>query len=463
MKDRAHDRVERRYPTTLWWIVGLSLVLKLLLIAPAADLKPVGDQRNYLKAGWMLVEHGRIEYANPVWDEAHAPPVMPYFMAACYKVAGVEWYRRLVILIQVILSTLSVLLVYSISIRFLPRRTSLLASGMVAFYPPLVAFSHYIWNETIYIFLLLAVIELLLRAGSGGSRRWALAAGLLGGVTALTRSIFLLQLPLVALWLLACAPGTWRRKSLLAGLFAAGMFAIIMPWSVRQTLRYDRFLLIDTNTGNVLQKNLNVLGPENHDVGMSRRQIDYAKRYARRIPYRPRVTAEHPVDRNSQEIEAGLGYLAEYPVHYLRQTGLRFTYFTNPTSFLIRHLRRNLYGPLPPLVVRALVWGTLASTMLWMLFSVIGLTTGPWGRERLLLALLALGHAAVHIALIAMSRYRLPLVPLLAPLAADALLRLPALLALPANWRRWVAIVPIFALLIWVWIDIVPLSIHWLE
>ena len=101
--------------------------------------------------------------------------------------------------------------------------------------------------------------------------------------------------------------------------------------------------------------------------------------------------------------------------------------------------------------------------MLWMVFSVIGLTAGPWGRERLLLALLALGHAAIQIGLIAMSRYRLPLVPLLAPLAADALLRLPSLLSLPANWRRWVVVTPVLLALIWVWVDLVPLSVHWLD
>ena len=456
------SRMLRETPRALWWILASSTALKLLLIWPAADLEPMGDQLEYLTAARSLVEKGVVDYFNPSWDEAHAPPVMTYFLAASYRIAGEEGYRQLARFVQVLLSAVTVLLVYGICARFLSRRTALLTTGLVAFYPNLVAFSHYFWSETIYIFLLVAVVALLLRGSDSPSGGWLLAAGLVSGVASLTRSIFVLQLPLLVLWLLGCSRADPRRRLVLASLFLAGVCAVVLPWSVRNTLRYDRFLLIDTNAGNVIYKNLNSIGPESHDLGMNVRRIELRNSVRKQIPPRPRVEFENIVDRNNAEIRAGLEYVLEHPAHYLRQTRLRLLYFSNPSSFLIRHLRRHFYGDLPPLVTEPLVLLAMGSAMFVMAFSLVGLVMGPWSRERLLLALLALGHALVHVLLIATSRYRLPLVPLLAPFATDALVRFRELLDLARYGRRWLLLAPALALLILAWASTLPASLPWL-
>lgn len=248
-------RMKRRLPgSPVLWIVCLSAALKLALLWPAAGIVPQADERQYLFAARAIRATGVPAYGDPHLDEAHFEPVFPHFLAACHYLAGEERFIHLARLVQVVLSSVGILFVYGIAARLLSARGAAVAAGWTAFDPTLVAFTHYFWSETLYTFFLLATVFLLIRSQEGARWKACLAAGLIGGVAALTRSSFAVLIPLISGWIAFRGWGSRRDRIRSAVLFTTGCMAVILPWSIRNAVRFDRFLLISTNGAFVIAR-----------------------------------------------------------------------------------------------------------------------------------------------------------------------------------------------------------------
>jgi len=456
-----------RVPPAVWWILGLSAVIKLALIGPVAELPQKADERQYVAAARSIVEDGVPRYPNPNWDEAHPGPGMPYFMAGCYAIAGEGGFLALARAVQVCLSLITALLVFLMARRFLPDRTAILATALIALNPTHIAFTHYFWAEGTYAFFATLAAWLLMRSrGAPRAGLGFLGAGVVGGVACLWRSVFLTQVPVVCVWILLWGGGRLRDRVRVGSLFVAGFLLALAPWSIRNTVRYDRFLLVSTNAGALLAKNANPIQPETHDIGLDGWRKNYDAYYREHgpdfegvVPLRPltsRDPAENIVDRNNREIREGLSFMLGHPGLTARQTWTRFEYFFNPTSYFIRHLREDMYPAVSGALEEILVVLALAFTMVLFVFFVVGATLGPWDADRAFLILMFLGTLAISIVTAAQSRYRLPLEPLMAPLAADAIFRLRELAG--ARARFWIVSGSILLFLVYVWIKLLPLN-----
>lgn len=451
----------RLFPAALLVVAGLSFALKIGLAVYAAGMQPAPDELQYIYGARRIARTGVPSYPNPNWDEAHASPAYPYFLAACFRLfpdSGATAAR----LVQVALSTATVLLVYPIARRAFSRRTALVSAGVVAFYPPLVAFSHYLYAETIYTFLLVALAAALLAAGDRPGAARPFAAGLLGGAAALTRSVFIAQIPFLLLWFfLARRRGrSWSRAAI--ALFLAGIAVVVAPWTIRNVARYDAFLLIDSNAGNVLYKNLNAIRQENHDIGMGTRWREEAEAHRGPVPLRPRVDEENIAKRNSAEVRAALAFVARHPALYLRQCAVRAAELVNPTSYPIKAMRRNYYPGLPPAAAETLILICLLSVMAVLAAGLAGVWAGGKGADRLLPLLLIVGNTALAVAVVSMSRYRLPMMPFLVPFGVNAILHGKSVFTGRDGrvaWRRAAAAAILLALTAWAWAIYVPYSL----
>jgi arylsulfatase A-like enzyme/4-amino-4-deoxy-L-arabinose transferase-like glycosyltransferase len=412
------DAAPERRRTVRWLaaIVLTSALVKLALLFAFVQTRSTVDEHLYVEGAQAIVEDGAPSYSNPYWDEAHASPIFPYFLAACIRVVGEEHFALVARLIQVLLSSLSLLFVWAIARRAFSERTGLLAAAAVGFYPPLVFFSQYLLSETIYIFFALAAAAALVRHRAGASPRMALCAGILGGLAALTRSVFMVHVPLVVLWLFFAGKPE-KRRFLSIGLFLAGVALAVGPWSIRNTTRYGSFLLIDSNAGNVLHKNVNAIRPENYDFGLHRLRAEELRDYVGPPPLRERVDVDDLVARNNAEVRAALDYATDHPGRYLRNTAYRTGALFNPTSMLVRYVRYGRYGDLPAAVGEPLVLVVMFSCMLAMFFGVIGLMRGFANQRQGLVGLFLLASALVCVLIISDSRYRLPLMPFWIPFA----------------------------------------------
>jgi len=444
-------------PRALWIVLGTSFLLKLGLLATARDLTNFADERQFIAAALTIAADGAPGYTNPVWDEAHYPPVYPYLLGGLCKLFELH-FGLIARILQVVASTVTAWLVYVLAERLFDRRTALWSAGVWAFLPAATCYTHLFLSETLFGVLATAVPLLLLAPDGRLSSRRALAAGLVAGLAALTRSIFFLQAPLVALWLLA-GPREGKRLRM-AGTFLAGLVLVIAPWSIGNTLRYGRFLLIDTGAGNVLHLNWNMIDPWNQDIGLiGRHQRDRDAAKAAGIERRRRYVPEDPTDiveRNQGEIRLALDWLADHPGLFVRHTVIRAAEFLNPTSMLVHRLRRGDYGQTPRFVEEALVGAVIASTLFLLGFGLVGMVLRTDDHKSALVALLFLSAFAAAALLMSITRYRFPTLPLLVPYAVDLARNLRSLPPLRSCPIRWTLAGIVLILLVWISVLYLP-------
>jgi 4-amino-4-deoxy-L-arabinose transferase-like glycosyltransferase len=442
---------------TLLVILGLSTLVKLALLWPAERLPLRGDERQYVAGAASIAATGVPDYPNPVWDEAHSSPLYPYGLGLVHRVFGPAGFAAAARTVQVLLSTLIALLVYLIAVRAFDRRVALTATGVTAFFPTIVAYSHYFYTETLYTALFVGIPAVLLGGARPPGAGRVLAAGVVAGLAALARGAYVIQAPFVLLWLLAAGGPTPQRRARAAALFLLGMAIPIAPWSARNTIRYDRFLLIDTNGGNVLHKNWNAIRQENHDVGMDKRWRADRVAYTGPVPFRERVEAADPVERDRAETRAALRFVLAHPLLFARHSLIRAAEFVNPTSFLVRAVRLGDYPGLGPVASEIVVWSVLASTMAVLAFGAIGLAARPPGPVAALPALMILGNVVVCVLIVSMSRYRFPMTPLLIPFAVHGAIEARRFFAGRSPLRF--AVLAVLAALAAAWVVYVPYSL----
>ena len=131
--------------------------------------------------------------------------------------------------------------------RLAGARAGLLAAGVAALYPTLIAADGAMMTESTYgvfaAFSMLAAYRLLDAPGLGR----ALVLGVLLGVAALARAEALLMLPLLLVPLLR-RPGGLRT----AAAVCAAFVVVLVPWTVRNWSAFDRPVLIATEGGETL-------------------------------------------------------------------------------------------------------------------------------------------------------------------------------------------------------------------
>ena len=174
----------------LWAVVILSVILKLTIVVEFKWAPPKKDENAYLRLADTLAKQER-------YVEIFRPPLYPAYLAL---MLAIGWDKMGAWGGQVLLGTVGVVLVYRIARRTLNRRAARIASGLFAFDPLLVWFTHRLWSETLFIFFLLAALDLLTSAWAR-RRAWAwLPAGLLFGLAGLTRPMILTFVPLLLPW-----------------------------------------------------------------------------------------------------------------------------------------------------------------------------------------------------------------------------------------------------------------------
>ncbi|HEU4565471.1 MAG TPA: glycosyltransferase family 39 protein [Gemmatimonadaceae bacterium] len=458
-----------RHRRALWAILGSSLILKLVLAVVANGNAAVLDEVAYLGIAKTIVAEGR-------YETTFRPPLYPGFIAAFLALGlGTLGVR----VAQALLGTVSAWLAWRIGRRTVGERAGVVAAAIVAFDPVLVAFSHRLWSETLFIALLLAAIDLL-TADPRGRRLWRWgAAGVLLGLASLARPMLATFIPFILPWaLLQAVRGEWRSTEdggaygpppggaraplLLAGvgrfaLLGALCAAMILPWTFRNARATGAFILIDSN------------GPYNILVGAQpeARFVVKDDMWSARFG---RVGGESYTDlvdvdaARAQQLAMrdATRLIAEEPAAFVGKSLWEAGHLWTLDSFLLRHLRNGWYGPGVPRWAVALI--TLVSVAFFVglvIAGAIGFATGGASPFRGL-ALLLIAHSLLLFSLTyALSRYRLPLHPLLAIPAAAVLLDVRGRLAmlrrgaLPA--RRRLALAGTLALLALAWVRDLPM------
>lgn len=410
------------------YLIGVLLasgLVKLILAVAVRYHDPILDEGAYLELAQGLAE-GR------GFSGTFRPPGYPAFMAFWLWLGlGTLGIR----LAQVGLSLASTVLMHRIVRREAGDRAARIAVLIFAFDPLLVAFTHRLWSETLFITLfLVALDQLLLAAREPGWRRLVLT-GLVLGASALVRPMVLTFVPCFGIWLLWNA---WRdraadglrlarpvQQTIILGLTC---LLVILPWTARNQNVAGTFILIDSN------------GPFNFLVGSQpeARFVDkddvWSSRYGRvdGEPYTELILTDAARAQTGAMAQARANIAAD-PAGFLAKCLWEAGHLWTLDSFLLRHLRNRWYGKGLPEWVTPLV--TVVSAGGYALLVLAGLA-GLFLDTRPLLARLALLLVGQTVLLFgatyALSRYSLTLHPLLAFGAATLL---AGSMPVAARWR----------------------------
>ena len=126
------------------------------------------------------------------------------------------------------------------------ERVGLLAAGIAAIYPLLWVVDGSLMSESLYGLMIALTLICAYRALDRPSAGSAALLGAVAGLAALTRGEALLLVPLIVI------PATWRAgpRPVAAGL--AAFVLVLVPWSVRNFVAFDRPVLVSNNTGSLL-------------------------------------------------------------------------------------------------------------------------------------------------------------------------------------------------------------------
>ena len=163
-------------------------------------------------------------------------PLYPYFLGAIYALFGHDYYVAR--LIQLILGSVTCILVYLIGRQIFNWKVGLIASLIASSYGVLIYFDGELLITSLMTFVLLIAALMLLHTAerpSGG--KW-FASGLLVGLTALARANALILIPFVLLWLwwtFARHSRAFSKKLLFgwSALFVGGFLVVVLPVLVR--------------------------------------------------------------------------------------------------------------------------------------------------------------------------------------------------------------------------------------
>ncbi|HSP39409.1 MAG TPA: hypothetical protein VLR26_16845 [Frankiaceae bacterium] len=200
---------------------------------------PMSDASDYYKIAVSVSQGHGISTTFPYGYEhatAFRPPLFPALLGAVFWVTGPS--LGVAQAVNVTLGCAVVALLAVLTTRFAGRRAGLIAGGLAAVYPPLLANDGPPLTESLALTLLLAGLLAL------GKRR-VLVAGIAVGLLVLTRPSAQLLVPVIGLWLLLTVG--WRRTAV----FAVVVGVIVLPWVARNEVVFGKPVLVTSNGFNL--------------------------------------------------------------------------------------------------------------------------------------------------------------------------------------------------------------------
>lgn len=413
------DPTRRRDWLAAWAVFAFALLLRLVYLAEVADIPflefPIVDARAYDEWAQRIV-------AGSWWGEEvfYQAPAYPYFLAVLYSLLGRDLWT--VHLLQMGMGALSCVLMFLGTRALFGWGAGLAAGLMLALYPPAIFFDGLIGKAGLGLLLTSALLGLLLAFQRRNAGWICAASGAVLGLLALTRENALALVPAVAIWLLIRfrdRPAADRARWLAA--FALGLVVVLLPVGVRNYVVGDTFALTTSQMGTNFY-----MGNSEEATGLyvplipGRHTPVYEASDAARIAERELGRSLTRGEVSSYWMGRALEFVREQPLRWLELMALKvalswnefeiadsedihvYAEWSHLLSWLLSFFHFGVLAPLAAAGV-ALAWGER--------------------REIALLGWLALVYTASVALFITFARFRFPLVPMLVPLAALAVVR----------------------------------------
>jgi 4-amino-4-deoxy-L-arabinose transferase-like glycosyltransferase len=255
-------------------ILGVILALAVLLRLAAAlylgdvvkELPGTADQLSYHNLALRLLAGHGFSFGEPWWPvtaagapTAHWSYLYTFFTALVYLLFGPHPLAARLIQ-AVLVGLLQPYLAYWLGKRVFSVTVGLFAAALTAIYPYFIYYAATLMTEPFYITAILATLSfaILLRealqTGSGRMNRpillYSLALGLSLSATILLRQLFLLFIPVIFFWIWMANGWRLSWRLVFSAVLSGGLVILtVLPFTLYNYQRFERFVLLNTNAG----------------------------------------------------------------------------------------------------------------------------------------------------------------------------------------------------------------------
>jgi len=337
-------------------------------------------------------------------------PLYPLFLAVLYTLLGHHF--AVARIAQAIVGAFVPVVVHSLGRKLFDPTVGVVAALIVALYPMFLLYPLGLATENLFFLLVPATVLCLCKAADGSHRGLFLLAGVLLGLTILTRSVISGFLVLLLPWL------WWHsadKRGALKGwiLVLVPVAVLTIPWSIRNTLLYDEFVFVESSMGFNFY-----LGY--HPAGTGTFDSDIAVEFLEEIGAFDEPSLDTEKASHSLGMERGLGFITDDPARAAWLLLSKLSHLLRlDKRVLLYFYSNNFLGELPPLVLLLIFLVICTPWVVVLLLSVPGMVMSGLTRDRTLVYLLLVYLVGVHVLIMTEPRFHLVMVPFLALFAAQ--------------------------------------------
>ncbi len=207
------------------------------------------DAAEYVQLADNLRHHGAFSLAtaSPFSPEYFRVPGYPLFIAIILSLFGSV---DAVIFVQILLTAASCFLIFCIAEKVSGSRfAAYLASGLFVCNPNTILFTLMVLSESLFVFVLLLSVYILICFQKSEEFRFA-ASGLLLGVSVLVRTIAMYMPLCFAILIFFTKQRSLKRSAILFGVFMCAFALVLLPWVVRNKVESGVFGISSTSAVN---------------------------------------------------------------------------------------------------------------------------------------------------------------------------------------------------------------------
>ena len=235
------SRNKRNSVLLVFLVFVIALVVRLIYIwqiksIPLFDA-PIVDAVMYDQSAMKIVR------STPVTKAFYQAPLYSYFLALIYKIFGHDYL--LPRLFQSIIGAVNCVMIMRIGERLFGWRAGLLAGYIAAFYGPLIYFDGELLRPVLITFFGLLLLLAVLR-WTEDRPIWAAVAGLMMGLSAITRENILIIIPVVVIYFWVSSK---HRRWLAPAVFLFVSVLPILPVTINNYKQSCDFVPVSTQGG----------------------------------------------------------------------------------------------------------------------------------------------------------------------------------------------------------------------
>jgi 4-amino-4-deoxy-L-arabinose transferase-like glycosyltransferase len=244
----------------------IAFAARLAVVAATPGYRPLHDDRSYTRVARSLLALGHYPghtVPGGGWQvSAYRPPGWPVALTALWKVLGTTLTGARVM--EAAIGAVAAVLVAVLAQQTFGEGAGLAAGILAALSPLAIAVGASLESETLFTALILGAACAAFAARRSPRLAPLVAAGVLGGLAALTRTNGLVAVPALALVAAAGAP-SWRGRAARFAVPVAVAALVVAPWTVRNAVQLHMFVPISTEVGNTLAGTYNPVSAR-HDA-----------------------------------------------------------------------------------------------------------------------------------------------------------------------------------------------------